>query len=261
MQYPISEIFTSPQGEGQWAGTMMTFIRLAGCSVGRPFSKEAREEFENKLNEGKPQVGIDLDTGRHENLRQLLPIYTEQCTLYDGRKFACDTDYRVKERLTPEEIRQRCTYAGVGHVCITGGEPLIHDLTPLLSALQFGYMIHIETSGTIDIRTRVERHLFQRLRSDGDIWITVSPKFGSLSEMVAAADEVKLLVDAEFDPKTQPEGVHCHNRVYLQPVNYEHEVNADNLRLCREWQDKYPHWRVCLQLHKVLEHYLKERVR
>lgn len=251
MQYPISEIFTSPQGEGQWAGTTMTFIRLAGCSVGKPFPNE------RKLDE---LTKVLPPTANAFSESIALPIYTEQCTLYDGRTFACDTDYRVKERLSAEAIRQRIE-PGVGHVCITGGEPLIHDLTELFRALHMQWTIHIETSGTIDIRNKVERHLFQRLRGDNDLWITVSPKFGTLKEMVETADEIKILVDEHFDPNTLPEGVDGHDMVYLQPVNYEHSVNGNNLRLCMEWQKKYPRWKVCVQLHKVLEHYIQERVR
>ena len=76
-KYPISEIFTSPQGEGVYAGAMMTFIRLAGCTVGKPFPKE------------KYQSRKDPIEGAH-NIPGLA-VYTEKCTLYDGREFACDT--------------------------------------------------------------------------------------------------------------------------------------------------------------------------
>src|SRR5271155_1867576 len=106
--YPIAEIFTSPQGEGQYCGTMMTFIRLAGCSVGKPFPKD-----------------------RYYREQDPLPIYTEMCTLYDGRTFECDTDYRVKERLEVSQILDRIP-AEVDHVCISGGEPFIHNLNPLV---------------------------------------------------------------------------------------------------------------------------------
>lgn len=91
--YPISEIFVSPQGEGVYQGTMMTFIRLAGCTVGKPFPKEMYVPSQ-KI---RPDKSI-------QNKPAEFPIYTEKCTLYDGREFACDTDYRVKERLMVEKL-------------------------------------------------------------------------------------------------------------------------------------------------------------
>lgn len=35
--YPINQIFYSLQGEGQWTGTPMLFIRLSGCNLHCPF--------------------------------------------------------------------------------------------------------------------------------------------------------------------------------------------------------------------------------
>src|SRR4051812_2738266 len=97
MTYPISEIFTSPQGEGLYTGMMMTFIRLAGCSVGRPYPKEkyvVLPHCEFKCIGGDPDMGHGPNCA-YAKSTHVLPIYTEQCTLYDGRTFACDTDYRV----------------------------------------------------------------------------------------------------------------------------------------------------------------------
>lgn len=219
MIYPVSEIFTSPQGEGLYCGTLMTFVRLAGCSVGKRF----------------PKVYYDA-----------LPVYTEQCTLYDGRNFACDTDYRVKERLPVDDIISRIE---APHVCISGGEPLIHDLAPLVLAIQAsGRHVHLETSGTIEWNM-------------SGVWVTVSPKHRCLETMISRANEIKLLIDRDFDDMKVPIGCITHPLVYIHPVNYEHEVNGENLRLCLEWQKKYPNWRIGLQLHKAMSHYIKELVR
>ena len=35
MNYRLAEIFTSVQGEGGFTGAPMTFIRMAGCNVGK----------------------------------------------------------------------------------------------------------------------------------------------------------------------------------------------------------------------------------
>jgi hypothetical protein len=49
--------------------------------------------------------------------------------------------------------------------------------------------------------------------------------------------------------------------VFLQPVNGEKDISAENLQLCIDWQIKYPCFRVSPQMHKVMSHYLKEEVR
>lgn len=233
---PIAEIFTEIQGEGMYAGTIMTFIRTAGCTVGRRFPKNFYEGIYTVLPDGQ---------------KMPLPMYTEQCTLYDGRTFACDTDYRKHQTMTPSQIATQVP-PDVEHVCITGGEPCMHELRDLIRVMHAnGKHVHLETSGTID---------------SPDIrlcdWVTVSPKKGVLLEVVRHyAHEVKLLVDENFDWSTVPDFCKNHQHVYLQPVNGENTINVENLRRVRAIQKDNPHVGLSLQLHKVLESILKERVR
>jgi 7-carboxy-7-deazaguanine synthase len=234
--YPISEVFTSVQGEGVYTGVMMTFVRLAGCTVGKPYkiSKDA-----------KAAAGLS--------------IYTEECTLYDGRKFPCDTDYRVKSRLTAAEISKQIP-DNIDRICITGGEPCMHDLLtliPKLSSITYNGVrkIHLETSGTIDFNME-------------PVWVTVSPKKGVLQSMLTRADELKLLVDENFNPEEVIPGTLAlpfviaeQKPTYLHPVNFEKTINPVNVKLCRKWQDKYPQFRVGLQLHKALSLFTEHEVR
>lgn len=253
-QYPVSEYFVSPQGEGVYAGQMQAFIRLAGCTVGKPYPKEHYGKVDGY---DRPiQLGY---------IPKILPIYTEKCTLYDGREFPCDTDYRVKERLTAKELIDWIP-SNVEHVCITGGEPLMHDLGTLIGYLySANKKIHIETSGTIYPNWEVS-----------DIWITVSPKANVLESMLNRANELKILVNEKFDLHKPIEAFRegytgrisydickaaLKKPVFLQPVNYENEVNVENLKLCIRWQNECPALRISPQLHKVMEHFLKERVR
>lgn len=234
-KYPVSEIFTSPQGEGVYSGTMMTFVRLAGCSVGKPYSKETYAT---------------------------LPIYTEKCTLWDGRTFPCDTDYRKKELLTMPQITARIPKE-VQHVCITGGEPLIHDLSFLIKTLRvIGKEIHLETSGT-RIYWETEETMKNELRN---VWVTVSPKEHVLQSMLNRADELKFLVDTTFQLQKPIEleilaDMAKVKPVYLQPVNFENEINVQNLKMCMGLIEIYPQFRLSLQLHKVLSAYLEEHIR
>lgn len=227
MEYPVSETFTSPQGEGVYTGVMMHFIRLAGCSVGRPYPKS--------LYQG--QGGI-------------LPVYTEQCTTWDGRTFPCDTDYRTKRRASELTLVAEIP-AKVTHVCITGGEPLIHSLEPLMRAIiESGRWVHLETSGTKPLVFDAEK-----------LWVTVSPKYGVLDTMLARANELKILVDENFKWERLPAMIKTHPRLYIQPINFEHNVKNANLKLCMEIQQENPNVRLSLQLHKVLSDYLGETVR
>ena len=230
MEYPVSEVFTSPQGEGVYTGTMMTFVRLAGCTVGKRY----------------PQEHYQANGG-------LLPIYTDQCTLYDGRTFPCDTDFRKKQMMTVSQICKQIP-TGVKNVCITGGEPAMHKLDPLFQALQeSGYWIHIETSGTIMLNPTS--------RVDERLWVTVSPKDKFLDAMIQRANELKLLVDQDFDYEKLPKVIKQHPRKYIQPINSEHCVDPENVKRCVDLQRRYPQLRLSLQLHKVLSEYMKELVR
>lgn len=227
--YPVSEIFTSPQGEGGYAGTMMTFVRLAGCTVGR---KYPAEKYRGE---------------------QAFPVYVEKCTLYDGREFPCDTDYQMHKKMSVDEILRQVPYE-IERVCVTGGEPLMHDLRALFAGLhEKGKLIHLETSGTVhkpELLVYVD-------------WLTVSPKKGVLKDVMDKAQEVKLLVDENFDWGKVP--MFCSHPkcgvVYIQPVNGEHTISRENLKLVMAIQKDNPHVRVSLQLHKVLEHYTQEKVR
>jgi 7-carboxy-7-deazaguanine synthase len=234
--YPVSETFVSPQGEGVYCGAVMAFVRLAGCTVGKPFPKERYVERYSTDSSERPLH---------------LPIYTEQCSLYDGRRFACDTDYRVKQRMTAEEIVNEIP-KDVKRVCITGGEPMMHDLSTLLSYLWSKFKkVHIETSGTI-----VPEWAFKQ-----DVWITVSPKLCVKDEMLNRANELKILVDKDFVPDEKLLAISKSKPTYLQPINNENTIRGENVRLCMEWQKKYPAFRVSLQLHKVLSLYTEELVR
>lgn len=72
-------------------------------------------------------------------------------------------------------------------VVITGGEPTVHDLSPLTAALRaVALPPHLETAGAYPIR--------------GDFnWITLSPKWAKLPlvENLERANEIKLIVEDE----------------------------------------------------------------
>jgi organic radical activating enzyme len=89
-------------------------------------------------------------------------------------------------KATAAELAAEAAAARPEFVVLTGGEPCIHELAPLLAALAgVGLKAHLETCGAYPI-------------APGFAWVTVSPKWAKppLAEALARADEVKLIVEA-----------------------------------------------------------------
>jgi len=87
---------------------------------------------------------------------------------------------------TADELAAEAKAAEPQFVVITGGEPCVHDLAPLVAALAaVGLPPHLETCGAFPI-------------APGFAWVTVSPKWAKLPlpESLQRADEVKLIVEA-----------------------------------------------------------------
>ena len=241
---PIAEIFVAPQGEGIYTGTMMMFIRTAGCSVGKPWTDKG--------------IGREDNRERHNGLA-IIPGNHEMCSLYDGRTFCCDTDYKVKDKYTVKNIAEHIMLdpVGVHHVCLTGGEPLLHaaKLLHLIKAVP-KVKFHLETSGTVSLENDdVQMFISELIASGGHI--TTSPKLGYLDEDYSPiVDEVKLLVDEDFDigriPTVAKErAIQGLLAVYLQPVNGINDINYDNVKRCLSLQLQYPWLRLSIQGHKI----------
>jgi organic radical activating enzyme len=224
--FPIAEMFGSPQGEGNWSGTYFHFIRMAGCTVGRPYSQQER---------------ISLG----------LKVYQEKCRSYDGQSFSCDTNYRMATKMTVSEL-----VAETGdtlRVCLTGGEPLMHHIEPLITALlKAGKRVHIETSGTIDTASVLSAAVSFGVWK---LWICVSPKFGYIPSVLDSCNEIKVLVGQHFDEAgfIAEFGKYMNrDKVFIQPVNDEVMYNRENMARCVDLQKKYQSLRLSLQIHKLL---------
>ena len=218
--YPIAENFESVQGEGQNCGVAMTFIRLAGCNVGKP---------------------VMLD---EVSLLKKEASYQEVCTSWDGTQFLCDTNYSLgfgKPRFTADQIGDLLEVQLATWVSITGGEPFIHDVARLSRRLVGARkMVHVETSGTKPIH--------------GDFHhIVVSPKSGCLRDSLYRADEIRLLVGKTFDEQRFLEEFPeiLRRKVWLSPVNNLATLDFDNVKRCLELQQKYRELRLTTQMHKI----------
>ena len=127
-------------------------------------------------------------------------------------------------------------------IVITGGEPLMHDLTALSAILQQnGFEINIETSGSSPLTGNWN-------------WICLSPKKFKvpLPGVIAAANELKVVVFNKSDfawaekyAALVPPG--C--KLYLQPEWSKAESISP---LIIAYIKAHPKWGLSLQIHKYL---------
>ncbi len=150
-------------------------------------------------------------------------------------------DESIHPRIATEELVRAAADSGAAFAVITGGEPLLHDLTALCEGLhEAGLCIHLETSGSSPM--------------SGDIdWVTLSPKRFKepLDQIFPLVDELKVVVltrkDLQYAEKNAarcPDGT----RKMLQP---EWDT-PESIPLIVEHVKAHPVWTISLQTHKYL---------
>ena len=141
-----------------------------------------------------------------------------------------------------DEITNEIKKFSTDLVIITGGEPLMHNLTDLTSALKkLGKKIHIETSGTHPVSGYFD-------------WICFSPKKFKkpLDDFFKMSNELKIIISKDSDFKWA--------EYLLRQIK-----NKPELILQAEWSKSEiinpkildyiklnPKWRISLQTHKYL---------
>jgi organic radical activating enzyme len=125
---------------------------------------------------------------------------------------------------------------------ITGGEPLLHDLSLLTEVLQAaGIRTHVETSGSSPLSGTWD-------------WITVSPKKFKppLAQVLQKASELKIVVfnRSDFDwAEKHAALVSPSCKLYLQP---EWEKASVVTPLIIDYIKANPRWQLSLQVHKYI---------
>jgi organic radical activating enzyme len=127
-------------------------------------------------------------------------------------------------------------------VVITGGEPLMHDLTIFTNELhKAGLRTHIETSGSSPLSGELD-------------WITLSPKKfkGPLPDVLPRAHELKIVVFNKSDfawAESWAAKVSTHCKLFLQP---EWSKAESITPLIVEYIKANPQWQLSLQTHKYI---------
>lgn len=142
-----------------------------------------------------------------------------------------------------EEVRLNIQSFGENAVVvITGGEPALHDLNELTSALyKEGFKTNIETSGSSTLTGEWN-------------WICVSPKKFKepLPEVLLKANELKVVVFNKSDfewAELNAAKVNDDCKLYLQP---EWDKASEITPLIIDYIKMNPKWQLSLQIHKYI---------
>lgn len=148
----------------------------------------------------------------------------------------CDTNHEPFSLMTEPEIIKLISGYPCKWIVLTGGEPLIQDVSLLVSLLKNnGYSIAIETNGT------------QSLNDLNLDWITVSPKSSKIQPdfFKRIPNEIKYIVNEKSEIKL----IDLDCPVYLQPES----SNPNAIRRCVDLVKENSKWRLSLQTQKLIK--------
>ncbi len=129
------------------------------------------------------------------------------------------------------------------NVVITGGEPLMWDLSELTKRFKENNIkLHLETSGAYDLSGNWD-------------WVCLSPKKKMLpkKEFYSMADELKVVIYNNDDFKfamQESEKVSQECKLFLQPEWSKFDLMKDKIV---QFVMKNKNWNISLQIHKFLE--------
>jgi len=140
------------------------------------------------------------------------------------------------------EMADRARSSGTEIVVITGGEPVMYDLTELTTALKHaGLKTNIETSGVYPLSGVWD-------------WVCFSPKKFKTPHpgIYSQANELKVIVYNKSDfawAEEHAAQVNPQCELFLQP---EWTKEKEMLPLIIEYVKSNPRWKVSLQIHKYM---------
>ncbi len=154
----------------------------------------------------------------------------------------CDDELHksVMNEMSFEELLKKIKTYPSKSIIITGGEPSIYNLRPFISFLhKSSYRVSVETNG----------YSFENIKNAD--WVTYSPKDWDYIED-EGFDELKFVVDKN-SPIEKILNIHCIKPIYIQPQNFMHKPNMENVNFCIDFVKRYPQkFRLSVQMHKFL---------
>jgi organic radical activating enzyme len=148
----------------------------------------------------------------------------------------CDTKHEETQRLTQKQLADMCK---LHLVVITGGEPLLQDLEPLITELHMQkHRIQIETNGTVPPK-------FTQYNWADNVTFVVSPKAEVCNEISDLCPFFKVLVEeSTTEDKIKQYPLHY---TFLQPLSNKPENIARAVELCKSLDVS-----MSLQWHKLI---------
>ncbi|MFR9620441.1 MAG: 7-carboxy-7-deazaguanine synthase QueE [Rikenellaceae bacterium] len=142
-----------------------------------------------------------------------------------------------------EWIVERVVASGARTVVVTGGEPMLHNLSELCEALhRINVEVFVETTGSRTLTANFD-------------WVCISPKRqkAPIDSAMAKADELKVVVAESRDLEWAEEcaarvGSQC--KLYLQP---EWSVTQSIMPTLVQYAKRHPQWRISIQTHKYMQ--------
>jgi organic radical activating enzyme len=150
--------------------------------------------------------------------------------------FDCDTDHLGGKDYTLDMLIKEvlCEAGRCRRVTFTGGEPTLQLDGDIIWALkEKGFFLAIETNGEIPCPQGLD-------------WITVSPKGGQLLQN--KANELKVVISTQTEMPIDYDAEHF----YLMPRDDGKGLDLHALKHCLEIIEKEPRWKLCLQIHKII---------
>lgn len=139
-------------------------------------------------------------------------------------------------------MAEKAAASGSRLAVVTGGEPVMYDLTELTRELQSrGLKTNIETSGAYPLTGAWD-------------WVCLSPKKFKAphSSVFEKADELKVIIYNKSDfawAEEHAAKVRSNCQLFLQP---EWSKEKEMLPLIIEYVKNHPQWQVSLQVHKYM---------
>jgi 7-carboxy-7-deazaguanine synthase (Cx14CxxC type) len=218
--YSVKEVFYTLQGEGANTGTPAVFLRFAGCNLwsGR---EKGRASAVCRFCD-TDFVGTDGAGGGQFRTAAAL-----------AKAVAAKWPKRAK---APRSFSKSVSSSVSEFVVCTGGEPLLQLDGVLLDALHDkGFRVAVETNGTLPAPRGID-------------WTCVSPK-ARAPLALKHGDELKLVYpQAGVEPERYSALEFRH--FFLQPMDGPRRI--ENTRLAADYCLRHPHWRLSLQIHKLI---------
>lgn len=154
----------------------------------------------------------------------------------------CDTNHEDGELMSVDDIIIAINEYNCKSVIITGGEPSIHNLTPLLLALkENGYWIAIESNGT----NSLDKY------KDLIDYISISPKSVTIQKR---ANEIRVVNDnLSVNDLQEIETRFTANNYFISPLEQNGLFNIkESIELLGKINAvSNHHWSISLQMHKL----------